>query len=441
MRTPRHLYVVRIDPERAGATRDVYQRALADELIATSIHFLPVHRLRWFRERYPTREAPGRRARRRRGALATTFACALRRRHSRRVDRSRHCTRVSRLDRFERGSPVLVLTLLVRDEADIVDACVAFHLNAGADFVIATDHRSEDGSRELLERYERLGVLRLIREDRDEFDSQAVRTRMARLAAEEYGADWVIGADADEFFWPRGGSLAEVLAAIPRRFGVVNAPWRPFVPRPDGDDFFAERMTARLSPAVAHTHPHGRYKPEVKIAHRGDPHVVVQGGNHRLLGSDSEPMPGWHPIEVLHFPSRSVKQLERKMAHWARAGRDWRFEQAAVSDAHGWFDALAVDADVLAAGVAAAALVVDTRLRDALRLIRRTAGDGPPFLLPPESPELSFAAVSEDDASFYRGVIAALDDRILYRLQRRVDELGARAASLEAPGNRPQPVG
>lgn len=48
-----HLYIVRIDPARAGATRDEYQRALLDERIATSIHFLPVHRLTWFRERYP----------------------------------------------------------------------------------------------------------------------------------------------------------------------------------------------------------------------------------------------------------------------------------------------------------------------------------------------------------------------------------------------------
>ncbi len=49
-----HLYVVRIDPERAGDTRDAYQRALTDERISTSIHFLPVHRLTWFRERYPS---------------------------------------------------------------------------------------------------------------------------------------------------------------------------------------------------------------------------------------------------------------------------------------------------------------------------------------------------------------------------------------------------
>jgi dTDP-4-amino-4,6-dideoxygalactose transaminase len=48
-----HLYVVRIDPERAGATRDEYQRALTDENVATSIHFLPVHRLSWYRARFP----------------------------------------------------------------------------------------------------------------------------------------------------------------------------------------------------------------------------------------------------------------------------------------------------------------------------------------------------------------------------------------------------
>ena len=48
-----HLYVVRIDPSRAGGTRDEYQRLLAEENIGTSIHFLPVHRLAAYRERVP----------------------------------------------------------------------------------------------------------------------------------------------------------------------------------------------------------------------------------------------------------------------------------------------------------------------------------------------------------------------------------------------------
>jgi len=52
-----HLYVVRIDPERAGASRDEYQRALTAENVATSIHFLPVHTLSWYRERFPDQPA------------------------------------------------------------------------------------------------------------------------------------------------------------------------------------------------------------------------------------------------------------------------------------------------------------------------------------------------------------------------------------------------
>jgi dTDP-4-amino-4,6-dideoxygalactose transaminase len=47
-----HLYVVRVDPERAGGTRDDYQRLLAAEQIGTSVHFLPVHELSAYRDRY-----------------------------------------------------------------------------------------------------------------------------------------------------------------------------------------------------------------------------------------------------------------------------------------------------------------------------------------------------------------------------------------------------
>ena len=52
----RHLYVVRIDAARAGAGRDAYQAALAGEGVSTSIHFLPVHRLTWYAERFPEQE-------------------------------------------------------------------------------------------------------------------------------------------------------------------------------------------------------------------------------------------------------------------------------------------------------------------------------------------------------------------------------------------------
>jgi dTDP-4-amino-4,6-dideoxygalactose transaminase len=51
-----HLYVVRVDPELAGADRDAYQQALREENIGTSIHFLPVHLLTYYRERFPDQQ-------------------------------------------------------------------------------------------------------------------------------------------------------------------------------------------------------------------------------------------------------------------------------------------------------------------------------------------------------------------------------------------------
>ena len=53
-----HLYAVRVDAERAGATRDEYQRALAEENIGTSIHFLPVHQLTAYRDRLAVHQPP-----------------------------------------------------------------------------------------------------------------------------------------------------------------------------------------------------------------------------------------------------------------------------------------------------------------------------------------------------------------------------------------------
>src|SRR6476620_9742296 len=126
----------------------------------------------------------------------------------------------------------LVQTLVVRDEADIVGEQIEYHLNAGVDFVIASDHESVDGTTEILEQYAREGHLRLIRVQGEMHDGPW-RTNMARLAATEHGADWVINTDADEFWMPRRGSLKDVFTAVPVSVGRIYAVSKHFVPRPE----------------------------------------------------------------------------------------------------------------------------------------------------------------------------------------------------------------
>src|SRR6185436_3226846 len=142
----------------------------------------------------------------------------------------------------------LVQTLVVRDEADIVDDQIRYHLDAGVDFVIATDHQSVDGTTDILESYAHDGVLRRIAVTDAIMRDGPWRTRMARLAATEHDADWVINTDADEFWMPRGETLKGVLGSVPETHGVVFALSRHFVPRPDDERSFAERMTVRVAP-------------------------------------------------------------------------------------------------------------------------------------------------------------------------------------------------
>jgi dTDP-4-amino-4,6-dideoxygalactose transaminase len=47
-----HLYMVRVDPEGSPMSRDELITALAARGIGTSVHFIPIHRLEYYRDRY-----------------------------------------------------------------------------------------------------------------------------------------------------------------------------------------------------------------------------------------------------------------------------------------------------------------------------------------------------------------------------------------------------
>ena len=334
----------------------------------------------------------------------------------------------------------LVMTLLARDEADIVDAQIAYHLHAGVDFVVATDNRSEDGTTEILERYARDGVLHLIREPGDDLRQSEWVTRMARLAATDFAADWVLNADADEFWLARGASLKELLAAVPPRFGAVRGAWRNFVPRPDDERLFAERMTARLGAPSFHPHPLSTH---FKSAHRAHPEVRIGRGNHEALAESLVALRGWYPIEILHFPVRSYEQCRRKyvtqfvaLERNAEKGIPGHMADAYEAYRAGRLDdfyaPLVVDDEELAAGLADGTYVLDTRLRDTLRTLGLGAAGEPPT----RAPATQRSAVEE--AALFAAEYTSLGEADLGGFYgARVDQLEARLGRLEeGPGGR-----
>jgi hypothetical protein len=204
----------------------------------------------------------------------------------------------------------LVMTLVVRDEEEILEANLEYHFAQGVDFVIVTDHGSSDSTPAILRRYEQRGLARVLRvEGVQHHQSQRV-TRMAGLAAIEYAADWIINNDADEFWWPAVGSLADLFAAIPQEYGQIEAPRNNFLPRPVEDDRpFYERLVVREK--ASRNLIGGPLEP--KVAHRADPGIVVAPGNHYVTGGALAPTPSCGLVEVLHFPMRTLAQFERKV--------------------------------------------------------------------------------------------------------------------------------
>jgi len=337
----------------------------------------------------------------------------------------------------------LVMTLLARDEADVIEAWLAFHLNAGADFVVATDNRSEDGTTDVLERYAREGQVHLLRESGEDLRQNEWVTRMARLAATDFGADWVINSDADEFWWPRGASLRDVLAAVPERYGTVGAFLRTFGPPPDGGaGSFAERMTIRFSALAPINDPASLFKPIRKVVHRAHPEIQVTRGNHALVDSPFAPLRGWYPIEVFHFPLRSYEQCERKATlqgtafekYVARAPTAYHANMFAALKSGTiteYYDALVLSDDELERGLAQGRLVEDTRLRDALRNLLANGGSAREYALPSEAQSLEFPLPSLVEDAEYAVEAAVLGEADVVRLQRRLDTLEHRLQTLE----------
>lgn len=319
----------------------------------------------------------------------------------------------------------VVSILVAHDDADVVDAHLAFHLNAGVDLVLATDHGSQDGTSEILESYASDGYVQRVAEHREAREAES-RTQMARLAATEHGADWVISADADEFWWPRGESLKDVLAAIPPRYGVVQGLVRVFPPRQGEHDFFAEQMTTRTSLLRPSDDIREPLPWALRPTYRADPRVVVDPED-GTEGGRRVPLRAWYPIEVLRFPFRSVEQAERR----CREGLPPRSKiEADALDAYRrgnfaqWYEELA------AAG--GAHLAHDDRLRDALRLLQAKAGPEHRFSVPSESASPLVLKVPDvvDDAS-YAGECAAVGEVDLEALERQIVELEGRISWLE----------
>lgn len=241
------------------------------------------------------------------------------------INRKQACLSYSRKACIEARTR-LVMTLLVRNEVDVIEGNLRFHLDHGVDFIVAMDNGSSDGTTEVLEEYAKKGVVHLIREPSRVFHQHAWVNAMGKLAYSNFSADIIFHADADEIWYPASGSLKSELC-FKMQVDVLSVPVRNMMmANKDGRERFPQDVAYEISRPIAkpvrtvmnevNQRSFLLYRHPNKVIYRTRMgYAEVVHGNHGISPSTTlcnlikKPS---HDIEILHFSVRGIEQFFRK---------------------------------------------------------------------------------------------------------------------------------
>lgn len=215
--------------------------------------------------------------------------------------------------------PVIVMTLLVRDEEDIIEDNIWYHYYQGVNSFIVMDNRSIDATPNILSRLSDLLPIEYIRQEEDDYNQSAWVTMMARRAASQYNADWVINSDADEFWHSSDSTLREAIHRLPANVGSVSVARINAVPVFTGADPLTSSAHPRFSRVFDRNSTNNLGRPlPTKILHRASDHVVVAQGNHSVTGVDGL-LIKCPELTIFHYPYRRYRQYYQKIKSGGQA--------------------------------------------------------------------------------------------------------------------------
>jgi len=109
----------------------------------------------------------------------------------------------SQLNRSKTADDRLVMTILCRNEVDIIEENIRTHAQLGVDAFVVMDNGSDDGTREKLLALANEFELHLIDQPEQTYQQAKWMKSLAHYARDVLKANWVISNDADEFWIPQ----------------------------------------------------------------------------------------------------------------------------------------------------------------------------------------------------------------------------------------------
>lgn len=230
-------------------------------------------------------------------------------------------------------NPRLIMTLLVKNEEDLLEENLLFHHSMGVDGFIVTDNNSTDRTPDIIRKYKEKGwVLEYLHEKGVNYAQKHWVDRMIWLAKTRYKADWIINADADEMWYAPSGNLKSELMAT--RANVLTCEMKCVYPE-EGKPFWQWTHTVKAveNPEAYQLSRYSLFaRQNKKVIHRAAGYLQISMGNHKVMMLPRRKTRSH--ILVYHYCIRGKQAFMQKMVNGGRqleqgqqkhGGRHWRY--------------------------------------------------------------------------------------------------------------------
>jgi glycosyltransferase involved in cell wall biosynthesis len=223
---------------------------------------------------------------------------------------------------------------MVRNEVDIIDLNIRYHLALGVDNMIIVDNGSTDGTDKLLQQISSRDSRVNWSKNDGPFLPTAVMTELAHEAFKA-GADWIVPIDADEFWYAPMGDFREVLRNSD--VGTLAAKAVNFIQRraqressPTAPLYMTRRSASPVEPpghgqTLVEAHEiafvEKMYPP--KCVFRPTAQVEIETGHHKIYNANG-PREDTNDLVCLHAPIRSREALQERITSASRAAEAGR---------------------------------------------------------------------------------------------------------------------
>ncbi|MDM5271270.1 glycosyltransferase family 2 protein [Sulfurovum sp. zt1-1] len=210
--------------------------------------------------------------------------------------------------KFDPSNFTLVMTILVKNEADIIETNIRTHAALGVDAFVVMDNDSTDGTREILAKLQNEFEI-TIYDEKEPYNQKKFMTKLAFKAKDLYNADWIINNDADEFWIPNDG--LNLKNHLKYKGGVLRVARSNMILHEGIKNWWESKYQ------VINQINYRFGEPNIILGHTArktivNPHglIKINAGNHSAEHIALLKKKEINDIHVYHYPIRSYKQFE-----------------------------------------------------------------------------------------------------------------------------------